>query len=62
MDIAELPKEFKVIDKYKYLFNIIDHFSKFGISISIENKEINIILKNLKITLEYNGFTQEIGQ
>ena len=62
MDIAELPKEFKIIDKYKYLFNIIDHFSKFGISISIENKEINIILKNLKITLEYNGFTQEIGQ
>ena len=52
MDTAELPNELKANNKYIYLFYIINQFSKFGISIPIEDKEANIILKNLKIERE----------
>ena len=61
MDLTELPIELKENTNYKYLFNIIDHFSKFGISFLIENKESSTIFKYLKIALECNGFPNEIG-
>ena len=61
MDITELPIELKIINKYNYIFNIIDHFSKFGMCYLIENKEASTIFKCLKICLECNGFPEEIG-
>ena len=45
----------------KITFNIIDHFSKFGISYLINNKESKTILKFLEITLECYGIPDEIG-
>ena len=61
MDLTELPKELKTNNNYIYLLDIIDHFSKYGISIPLENKEANTIFKNLKIALECNGFPEELG-
>ena len=61
MDLTEIPLELKSNNNYNYLFDIIDHFSKFGISIPIENKDSKTILNNLKIALECNGFPEEIG-
>ena len=45
MDITEIPNELKLNSVCLYLFNIIDHFSKYGMSYAIENKEGNTILK-----------------
>ena len=42
--------------------NIIDHFSKFGISFLLENKEAKIILHYLELALEYYGMPEEIGK
>ena len=61
MDLTEIPIELKSNCEYNYLFNIIDHFSKFGISIPLINKEAKTILNQLKIALECNGFPEEIG-
>ena len=60
MDLSELPYEFNKIHN-RYLFCIIDHFSKFGMAFIIENKEANTILKYLKLALECNGYPEEIG-
>ena len=61
MDSTELPIELKINNKYNYLFNIIDHFSKFGMCNLIENKEASTIFKSLKNCPEWNGFPEEIG-
>ena len=61
MDLTEIPIELKFNNNFNYLFNIIDHFSKFGISIPVVNKEAKTILESLKIALECNGFPEEIG-
>ena len=61
MDITELPIELKLSSKYIYLLNIIDHFSKYGMSYLIENKEANTIFEKVKIALECKGFPIEIG-
>ena len=61
MDVTELPNELKLNNSYLYIFNIIDHFSKFGMSYLIENKEAKTILKFLKNALECNGFPNELG-
>ena len=61
MDLTELPKELKANNNYIYLLDIIDHFSKYGISIPLENKEANTVFKNLKTALECNGFPEELG-
>ena len=61
MDLSELPIELIKDSRYLYLFDIIDHFSKFGMSYLIENKEAKTILKTLKNALECNGFPKELG-
>ena len=61
MDITELPVELKAHTDFLYLFNIINHFSKYGISFLIENKEAKTILYYLKLVLECNGYPNEIG-
>ena len=52
MDLSELHN--------RYLFCIIDHFSKFGMAFIFENKEANTILKYLKLALDCNGYPEEI--
>ena len=58
MNLTEIPIELKfnynVNNNLNYLFNIIEQFAIFGISILVENEEAKIILVNLKITLECN--------
>ena len=49
MDLTELPIELKDNKNYTYLFNIIAHFSKFGMSYLIENKKSSTIYKNLNL-------------
>ena len=62
MDITELPIELKGNNNNNaYLFNIIDHFSKFGMSYLIKNKKSSTVYKNLKFALDCNGFPSEIG-
>ena len=61
MDITGISNELKLNSKYLYLINIIDHFSKYVMFYALENKEGNIILKNLKNCIEYNRFPDEIG-
>lgn len=39
MVLTELPEELNETKEKNYHFNIIDHFSKFGISYLINNKE-----------------------
>ena len=51
MDLTEIPIELKSNNKYNYLLDIIEHFSKFGISIPVENKDAKTILNNLRIAL-----------
>ena len=64
IDLTCLPDEF--IDKeknkgYKYLFNLVDHFSKFGITYLIKDKKANTILSKLKLTFNCYGCPSEIG-
>ena len=61
MDLTELPLELKRNTNYNYLFNIIEHFSKFGILVVLENKDAKNILQNLKLFFEFNGFQKELG-
>ena len=58
MDLTELPIELKSNNNYTYLFNIIDHFSKFGMSFLLKNKDSKTYLKT---TLECNGYPTELG-
>ena len=60
MDLTEIPIELESNNKYNYLLDIIDHFSKFGISIPVENEDAKTILNNLKIALECKGFPDAI--
>ena len=60
IDVTELPDEFNIKDKF-YLFNIIDHFSKFGMSHLIKDKKAETILEKLKLSFESYGFPLEIG-
>ena len=64
IDLTCLPDEF--IDKeknkgYKYLFNLVDHFSKFRITYLIKDKKANTILSKLKLTFNCYGCPSEIG-
>ena len=64
MDLTELPielKKQKSNNNNTYLFNIINHFSKFGMSFLLKNKDSKTILKYLKTALECNGYPTELG-
>ena len=49
MDITELPIELKIMNKYIYLPNIIDHFSKYCMAYILANKEADSIYASLKL-------------
>ena len=61
MDITYLNKELLDKNENLYLFNIIDHFSKYGMSYLINNKSSEAILEKLKLALQSNGIPKEIG-
>ena len=46
--LTELPKKLKDNNNFIYLLDIIDKFSKYDISIPLENKEANTIFKKFK--------------
>ena len=56
MDITELQIELKLNKKYIYLFNIIIHFSKYGMSYILKNEEAAKLFEKLKIALVFNRF------
>lgn len=60
-DITELPFELTTDNNYKYLLNIIDHFSKYKWSYLLSNKKSQTIYKFNKYNFEKNGFPQQFG-
>ena len=56
IDITELPKQFNNINNNKiYLLTIIDHFSKYAGTYSINNKESITVLNKIKDFIKKNG-------
>ena len=51
--------EFRKTNKFKYIFTIIDHFSKLADSYLLKNKSANEVLNSLKIFCEKYGFPNE---
>ena len=49
MNIAYLPYFLITNSKYKYILNIIDHFSKYLVSYLIRKKDAKINVENLKL-------------
>ena len=47
--------------KYKYIFTIIDHFSKFSQSYLLKDKKKENILDKLKLFFEFYGDPEEFG-
>ena len=60
-DLTELPYEIYDDTEYKYLFNLIDHFSKFCFSFLCKDKAADTILNKVKECFSRNGFPQEFG-
>lgn len=48
IDLTYLPRELCENNKYKYIFNILDHLSKFLISFLIKNKFGKTIAEKLE--------------
>ena len=60
-DITELPREIIIKTDIKYQFNIIDHFSKFGFSFLLKNKNAKTILDCIKECFSKYGNPDEFG-
>ena len=54
-DIWTLPKEIASTTKYKYILDIVDHFSKWYYGYLLHTKEAKEILKNIEIFCENFG-------
>ena len=54
-------------DDFKYLFTMVDHFTKYGWIIPIKDKKLKLFLKHSKyvllltIVLNYSGLTMEVS-
>ena len=60
IDVTDLPEDF--YDKNKiYLFNIVEHFSKFGMFYIIKDKKSKTVVEKLKLSFQSYGFPDEIG-
>ena len=60
MDLTYLPLDLFTNIKIKYLFNLIDHFSKFIISYPFYNKNGKIIAKKLEVCFKEYGSAKSI--
>ena len=61
MNLTYLTVELIEGNIYKYVFNIMDHFSKFLISYLIQNKDANTILEKLKLCFDTFGYPEQVG-
>jgi len=61
IDLTYLPIEITKNNKFKYIFNILDHFSKYLISFLIKNKLGKTIAENLENCFKKYGVPEEIG-
>lgn len=60
MDLAEFPNELKNNNNYLYLFNVIEHFSKYGLSYLLKNKEAKTKYKQLKNIQKAAAFLKKL--
>ena len=60
-DLTDIPHELRKNTKYLYMFNIIDHFSKYAQSYLLFNKEAKSILDKLKEFIDENGIPYQFG-
>ena len=61
LDLTDLPVNIDIKDQFKYLFNIIDHFSKLCKSYLLKNKEAFGILQYVKNFISIYGVPKSIG-
>ena len=61
LDLTDLPFNIDLQDKFKYLLNIIDHFSKLCKSYLLKNKEAFGILQCVKNFISIYGLPRSIG-
>ena len=61
IDLTDIPTELTIGTNYKYLINIIDHFSKYTGSYLLENKTGNLVKEKIKNFLDEEGNPLEIG-
>ena len=60
-DLADISYEFRKTNKFKYIFAIIDHFSKLEDSYLLKNKSANEVLNSLRIFSERYGLSNELS-
>ena len=60
-DLTELPFELKENNKYKFLLNVIDHFSKYSWSYLLENKKSETVFHYIKECSDIIGFPEQFG-
>ena len=61
LDITDLPFYIDIIDEFKCLLNIIDHFSKLCKSYLLKNKKAYNILNYLKDFIKIYGSHKSVG-
>ena len=61
MDLTELPFNFYTKCEYKYILNIIDHFSRMAGSYLLKSKNSYNILNYIKDFLEQYGIPKSVG-
>ena len=61
MDLTYIPIELIENNQYKYILNVIDHFSKFLFSYLLINKNAKSIVSKLKICFQKYGKPTQIG-
>ena len=61
MDLTYLLNFLITKSKYKYILNIIDHFTKYLVSYLISKKDATIIVEKLKLYFKKYGIPKQIG-
>ena len=54
-DIWYIPNQLKIGHEYLYIFDIIDHYSKWMFSFLLKNNEAELILSKIKLFINMNG-------
>lgn len=60
-DLTYIPSDLCKSTKFKYLLNIVDHFSKFIISYPIEKKKGPTIKSKLEECFKKYGYPEQVG-
>ncbi len=59
--MTDIPTELRGKTKYLYLFNIVDHFTRYTNAYLLKNKKQNNIVEKLKDFFEEKGMSEEYG-